>query len=86
MIAGHDDFPNPFRRQVQGIELGYDHGKFKLLRIWNGDETDNGGPKFGKNPVALHLTLYMRQAVSRGKSSRLRLEKAFWIACEFPKP
>ncbi|MGD0410909.1 MAG: DUF5597 domain-containing protein [Verrucomicrobiota bacterium] len=41
-------------------EVSYENGKFKPLRIWNGDETDNGGPKFGKNPVALHVTLYTR--------------------------
>ena len=41
-------------------EVSYDRGKFKPLRIWNGDETDNGGPRFGKTPVALHLTLYTR--------------------------
>jgi hypothetical protein len=35
-------------------------GKFKPLRIWNGDETDGGGPNFGANPVVLHITLYTR--------------------------
>jgi hypothetical protein len=38
-------------------------------------ETDNGGPRFGKNPVALHLTLNTRQAASGGKSSRLTLRQ-----------
>jgi hypothetical protein len=41
-------------------EVSYDNGKFNPLRIWNGDETDNGGPRFAKKPVALHLTLYTR--------------------------
>jgi len=41
-------------------EVSYENGKFNPLRIWNGDETDNGGPRFAKKPVALHLTLYTR--------------------------
>ena len=41
-------------------EGNYVDGKFKALRIWNGDETDGGGPNFPASPVALHITLYTR--------------------------
>ena len=45
---------------LRAEEVIFERGKFQPLRIWNGDETDNGGPRFGKNPVALHITLYTR--------------------------
>jgi hypothetical protein len=41
-------------------EGNYENGKFKALRIWNGDETDYGGPNLGAGPVVLHVTLYTR--------------------------
>lgn len=41
-------------------EGGYKNGKFKLLRIRNGDETDWGGPGIGTVPVVLHTTLTIR--------------------------
>jgi phage baseplate assembly protein gpV len=41
-------------------EGGYENGKFKLLRIRNGDETDWGGPRIGAVPVVLHTILTTR--------------------------
>ncbi|NQU87952.1 MAG: DUF5597 domain-containing protein [Mariniphaga sp.] len=38
----------------------YEDGKFKLLRIRNGDETDWGGPRFGAVPAVLRTTLVVR--------------------------
>ncbi len=47
--------------QYGKVEEGnYDKGKFKLLRIQNGDETDWGGPGFGTKPSALLTTLIVR--------------------------
>ena len=47
--------------QYLKVEEGmYVNGKFKLLRIRNGDETDWGGPRIGTIPVVLHTTLIMR--------------------------
>jgi hypothetical protein len=44
--------------QVQ--EGKYENGKFKMLRIQNGDETDWGGPGFGETPTILQTTLIVR--------------------------
>jgi hypothetical protein len=38
----------------------YENGKFKLLRILNGDETDWGGPRVGAIPKVLRVTLVTR--------------------------
>ena len=47
--------------QYEKVEEGkYENGKFKLLRIQNGDETDWGGPGFGKVPTVLQVTLIVR--------------------------
>ena len=47
--------------QYLKVEEGrYENGKFKLLRILNGDETDWGGPRLGTVPVVLHTTLTTR--------------------------
>ena len=47
--------------QYLKVEEGlYEHGKWKLLRIRNGDETDWGGPRFGAIPAVLHITLITR--------------------------
>jgi hypothetical protein len=47
--------------QYLKVEEGrYENGKFKLLRIRNGDETDWGGPRIGSTPVVLHTTLTLR--------------------------
>ena len=47
--------------QYLKVEEGhYENGKFKLLRNWNGDETDWGGPRFGEMPVVLRTTLVVR--------------------------
>ncbi len=47
--------------QYLKVEEGrYENGKFKLLRILNGDETDWGGPRIGAAPVVLHTTLTTR--------------------------
>jgi hypothetical protein len=47
--------------QYGKVEEGnYEKGKFKLLRIQNGDETDWGGPGFGSKPSALLTTLIVR--------------------------
>lgn len=47
--------------QYLKVEEGqYENGKFKLLRIRNGDETDFGGPRIGAVPAVLHTTLVAR--------------------------
>ncbi|MEP7143896.1 MAG: DUF5597 domain-containing protein [Ferruginibacter sp.] len=47
--------------QYGKVEEGkYENGKFKLLRIQNGDETDWGGPGFGEAPTVLQVTLIVR--------------------------
>jgi hypothetical protein len=47
--------------QYLKVEEGtYENGKFKLLRIRNGDETDWGGPRIGASPAILHTTLTVR--------------------------
>ena len=47
--------------QFLKVEEGcYENGKFRMLRIRNGDETDYGGPRFGSKPVVLHTTLTVR--------------------------
>ncbi|MDA3822406.1 MAG: DUF5597 domain-containing protein, partial [Bacteroidales bacterium] len=47
--------------QYLKVEEGkYEDGKFKLLRIRNGDETDWGGPRIGDVPTVLHTTLVVR--------------------------
>ncbi|MEP7110679.1 MAG: DUF5597 domain-containing protein [Ferruginibacter sp.] len=47
--------------QYGTVEEGkYENGKFKLLRIQNGDETDWGGPGFGESPTVLQVTLIVR--------------------------
>ena len=47
--------------QYLKVEEGkYENGKFKLLRILNGDETDWGGPGFGAKPAVLRTTLISR--------------------------
>jgi hypothetical protein len=47
--------------QYLKVEEGrYENGKFKLLRIRNGDETDWGGPRIGAAPSVLHTTLTIR--------------------------
>lgn len=47
--------------QYLKVEEGkYENGKFKLLRIRNGDETDWGGPQIGALPAILHTTLTVR--------------------------
>ncbi|HUZ59945.1 MAG TPA: DUF5597 domain-containing protein [Hanamia sp.] len=47
--------------QYGQVEEGkYENGKFKLLRIQNGDETDWGGPGFGETPTVLRATLILR--------------------------
>jgi hypothetical protein len=47
--------------QYGKVEEGsYDHGEFKPRRILNGDETDWGGPHFGKKPTLLRATLVAR--------------------------
>ena len=47
--------------QYLKVEEGmYVNGKFKLLRILNGDETDWGGPRIGTIPVVFHTTLITR--------------------------
>jgi beta-galactosidase GanA len=47
--------------QYLKVEEGqYENGTFKLLRIRNGDETDSGGPRYGSEPVVLHVTLVTR--------------------------
>jgi hypothetical protein len=44
-------------RQFLRVEEGvYEKGKFKFLRIWNGDETD-WGLNFGQEPVVLRVSL-----------------------------
>jgi hypothetical protein len=47
--------------QYGKVEEGnYENGKFKMLRIQNGDETDWGGPGFGKRTSVLQTTLIVR--------------------------
>ena len=47
--------------QYGQVEEGqFEKGKFKLLRIQNGDETDWGGPGFGETPTVLRTTLILR--------------------------
>jgi hypothetical protein len=47
--------------QYLKVEEGhYENGKFKFLRILNGDETDWGGPRFGAAPTVLQITLISR--------------------------
>ena len=47
--------------QYEKVEEGqYENGKFKLRRIQNGDETDWGGPGFGKVPTVLRISLVVR--------------------------
>lgn len=46
-----------YLRVEEGI---YEDGKFKLLRIRNGDESDWGGPSIGERPVLLHIRLVAR--------------------------
>jgi hypothetical protein len=47
--------------QYLKVEEGrYENGKFRLLRILNGDETDWGGPRIGAAPLLLHITLITR--------------------------
>jgi hypothetical protein len=47
--------------QYLKVEEGhYENGTFKLLRILNGDETDWGGPRFGRAPAVLQTTLIVR--------------------------
>lgn len=47
--------------QFLKVEEGrFDDGKFKMLRILNGDETDWGGPRFGSSPNILQITLITR--------------------------
>jgi hypothetical protein len=47
--------------QYLKVEEGsYYNGKFKPLRILNGDETDWGGPRFGPAPKVLEATLIVR--------------------------
>jgi hypothetical protein len=47
--------------QYLKVEEGkYENGKFKLLRVLNGDETDWGGPRVGAVPAVLHVTLVAR--------------------------
>ena len=47
--------------QYGKVEEGdYDNGEFKSRRILNGDETDWGGPHFGRKPALLRATLVAR--------------------------
>ncbi len=47
--------------QYLKVEEGnYENGKWKLLRIRNGDETDWGGPRIGALPAVLRTTLTIR--------------------------
>ncbi|MBD1365621.1 DUF5597 domain-containing protein [Mucilaginibacter sp. ZT4R22] len=47
--------------QYLKVEEGqYEKGKFKSLRILNGDETDWGGPRLGATPVVLKISLGVR--------------------------
>jgi len=47
--------------QYLKVEEGkYENGKWKLLRIRNGDETDWGGPRFGAIPTVLRTALTTR--------------------------
>jgi hypothetical protein len=47
--------------QYLKVEEGhYENGTFKFLRILNGDETDWGGPRFGKVPALVNISLVVR--------------------------
>ncbi|MDP4148909.1 MAG: DUF5597 domain-containing protein, partial [Bacteroidota bacterium] len=47
--------------QYLKVEEGrFENGRFKMLRILNGDETDWGGPRFGATPAVLQMTLISR--------------------------
>lgn len=47
--------------QYEQVKEGrFENGNFKLLRIQNGDETDWGGPGFGKSSTVLLTTLIVR--------------------------
>jgi len=47
--------------QYGKVEEGdYEHGEFKPRRTLNGDETDWGGPHFGRKPTLLRATLTAR--------------------------
>ena len=47
--------------QYLKVEEGnYKNGIFVPLRIWNGDETDWGGPQWSKHPTLLWVTLAVR--------------------------
>jgi hypothetical protein len=47
--------------QYLNVEEGsYENRSFKLLRILNGDETDWGGPSFGRIPAVLKISLLLR--------------------------
>jgi len=47
--------------QYGKVEEGhFDNGRFKLLRILNGDQTDWGGPRFGPKPTVLQVSLIVR--------------------------
>jgi len=47
--------------QYLKVEEGhYENGTFKPLRILNGDETDWGGPRFGKTPTLVNISLVVR--------------------------
>ncbi|HEV8515052.1 MAG TPA: DUF5597 domain-containing protein [Cyclobacteriaceae bacterium] len=45
---------------LKAEEGHYENGTFKLLRILNGDETDWGGPRFGKTPTVVNISLVVR--------------------------
>lgn len=45
---------------LKAEEGHYENGTFKLLRILNGDETDWGGPRFGKTPIIVNISLVVR--------------------------
>jgi hypothetical protein len=47
--------------QYLKVEEGsFENGAFVAQRIWNGDETDWGGPAFGATPVLLRVSLITR--------------------------
>jgi len=59
---------NPIRKnegkawQYLKVKEGYyENGKFQMIRILNGDETDWGGPYIGEKPTLLHFTLVTRE-------------------------
>jgi len=45
---------------LKAEEGHYENGKFKSLRILNGDETDWGGPRFGATPAVVTISLVVR--------------------------